>query len=118
MKLLKTSNQRKLSPKEAFEVLKPHLDKGIDLYFTVDPTLALRWAINKNQYAIATAIMKYEERMKLRQQREMVDLFKWLLPIGTFMIMIALAVYIIVNSFGGGVAIPTPPQSSGGGWHI
>jgi len=107
-----------LSPSEAFRVIKPYLDKGIDFYFTINPTRALKWAANTNQYAIATAIMKHEERLRLKQQREMIDLFKVLLPIGILIFMLAMAFYIVVMAVQPGTTGPLPMPKPPGGVNI
>lgn len=103
--------QSKITPQEAFEIIKDYLDR-IEFYFVVNPLYAIKWAVNKNQYATANALLKHEERVAAKMRREMVDWLKILVPIGIIFLMMSMGFYIIITGLRTG---SPPPAPAGGG---
>ena len=87
---------KRMNPEQAFQVLKPVLDRGVEIFIAVNPSYAYRWAINNNAYTIASAMKKLEESIRAEREREAIDWLKIVLPIGILVFMLAMAFYIVV----------------------
>jgi len=113
MRLLTRFSQKKreqqLKPEEiARKKIIEALNKGVDFYFAINPTTAIKWAVNENQYAIATALLKHEERIRMKQLREPLDWLKILIPSSIAVLIVCAGIYMIITAVqnGGKVAMP------------
>jgi len=88
--------RRRINPQEAFQVLRPILNRGTEVFIAVNPAYAYRWSINNNAYTIASAMKKLEEAQMLEKNKEMIDWLKIVVPIGILAFMLAMAFYIVV----------------------
>lgn len=82
------------------------LNKGVDFYFAINPTTAIKWAVNENQYAIATALLKHEEKTRMRQLKEPLDWLKLLIPAGAFFLILCVGLYILITAVQNGGGAP------------
>ena len=110
----KRKEAKGISPKQAFERIKPILDKGVVFLFAINPAYAYKWSTNNNAYLIATALKKYEEAIRAEREREMIDYLKIFVPIGVLFFVLAMAFYIVVMALhNGSIGLPhvTPPHA-------
>jgi len=96
---------KKQSPERAFQVLKPVLDRGVEIFIAVNPSHAYRWSINNNAYTIASAMKKLEDSIRSEKDREMIDWLKIIIPVGILAFMLAMAFYIVVMATHNGANI-------------
>lgn len=111
--MLGKNKVKSISPSEAFERVKPILDRGVEFLFAINPSYAYRWSINNNAYLIATALKKYEEAIRAERDKELLDYLKIFVPIGILFFVLAMAFYIIVMAIhNGSTPIPNvaPPH--------
>ena len=113
------NNERGLNVKEAFAVIKPHLDKGLRIMVAVDPVYAAKWVDNANVYAMASALKAHELRTYVRLsklfggQTSLSNWLKWLIPAGIFLLLLGIAIHFVSHG-----SVPAPPSAPHTGYNI